>query len=120
MIAEFTLKGCTILYAKYHYPLGDIFGAFYYLPILVSIFILVKTVSEKSEKEIKLIASILLFAFIFVSIPVVIAFVLMAYNNYFLLSMIESIMCKFAFIYALCLSFTAIYNSRKKNERNNS
>ncbi len=119
VIAEFTLTKCTILYAAYHYPLGDLFGAFYYLPILVSIILLIRTVKKSPDKKIKIISSVLLFAYIFACIPVVTAFILMAYKNYTLLSMIESVMCKFAFVYALCLSFAAIYNSKKKDERNN-
>lgn len=119
IVGEFTITHCTILYATYHYPLGDLFGVFYYLPIIATIIWLARTIKTTSEPKIKTISSVLLFGYVFVSIPVLIAFVLMAYNNYSLISMIESIMCKFAFILALCLSFAAIYNSRKKNERNN-
>lgn len=120
IVDEFTLKGCTVLYASYHYPLGDLYGAFYYLPIIATIIWLIKTIKSNAEKKIKTISSVLLFGYIFTAIPTVIAFVLMAYNNYALLSIIESVMCKFAFVLALCLSFAAIYNSGKKNERNNS
>lgn len=119
IIDEFTLKGCTVLYASYHYPLGDLYGAFYYLPIIVTIIWLISTIKKTTVPKTKTISAILLFGYIFTSIPVVIAFTLMAYNNYSLLSVIESVMCKFAFVLALCLSFAAIYNSRKKNERNN-
>lgn len=119
IIDEFALKGCTVLYALYHYPLGDLYGAFYYLPIIATIIWLIKTIKSNTEKKFKTISSVLLFGYIFTAIPAVIAFVLMAYNNYSLLSVIESIMCKFALVLALCLSFAAIYNSRKKNERNN-
>lgn len=119
IIDEFTLKGCTVLYASYYYPLGDLYGAFYYLPIIITIIWLINTIKKTTVPKTKTISAILLFGYIFTSIPVVIAFMLMAYNNYSLLSVIESVMCKFAFVLALCLSFAAIYNSRKKNERNN-
>lgn len=119
IIDKFILKGCAVLYASYHYPLGDLYGAFYYLPIIVTIIWLINTIKKTTDPKIKTISSVILFGYIFTAIPVIIAFVLMAYNNYGLLSMIESIMCKFALILALCLSFAAIYNSRKKNERNN-
>ncbi|RPI61967.1 MAG: hypothetical protein EHM44_07685, partial [Ignavibacteriales bacterium] len=42
IIPEFAVTSCTVLYASYHYPLGDLFGAFYYLPILISIVLLIK------------------------------------------------------------------------------
>jgi hypothetical protein len=119
IIDEFAVTSCTVLYATYHYPLGDLFGAFYYLPIIATIIWLISTIKKTTDGKIKTISSVILFGYIFTAIPVIIAFVLMAYNNYGLLSMIESIMCKFALVLALCLSFAAVYNSRKKNERNN-
>lgn len=116
IIDEFALKGCKVLYASYKYPLGDLYGAFYYVPIIVTVIWLILIIKSNAEKKIKTISSVLLFGYIFTAIPTIIAFILMANNNYTLLSIIESIMCKFAFILALCLSFTAIYNSRKNNE----
>ena len=41
VIPNFALTSCTVLYATYHYPLGDLFGFFYYLPILISIILLI-------------------------------------------------------------------------------
>lgn len=120
IIEKFEITSCAILYATYHYPLGDLFGAIYYLPIIITIIGLIKTIKTSTDKKIKKISAILLSGYIFTSIPVVVAFTMMAYKNYLLISKIESIMCKFAFILALCLSFAAIYNSRKKDERNNS
>lgn len=120
IIDEFSLKGCTVIYASYHYPLGDLYGAFYYLPIIITIIWLIRTIKKTDNAKVKTISSVILFGYIFTALPVIAAFILMAYNNYSLLSVIESVMCKFAFVLALCLSFAAIYNSRKKNERNNS
>ncbi len=119
IIDEFAVTSCTVLYATYNYPLGDVYGAFYYIPIIATIIWLMRTIKTSTELRIRTISSILLFGYIFISLPSIIGFVLMAYNNYSLISKIESIMCKFAFILALCLSFAAIYNSGKKNERNN-
>lgn len=120
IVDEFNLKGCTVLYASYHYPLGDLYGAFYYLPIIITIIWLIRTNTKTNDTKIKTISYVILSGYIFTALPVIVAFILMAYNNYSLLSVIESVMCKFAFVLALCLSFAAIYNSRKKNERNNS
>lgn len=120
IINEFVLKRCTVLYASYHYPLGDVYGAFYYLPIVITIIWLIRTIKKTDNAKVKTISFVILFGYIFTAVPTIIAFILMAYNNFALLSIIESVMCKFAFILALCLSFAAIYNSRKNNERNNS
>ncbi len=118
IIPEFAVTSCTVLYASYHYPLGDLFGAFYYLPILISIVLLIKFIKKTEDKKRKLIAKVLLFGAIFISFPVLIGFTLMFFKNYSIISAMESIMCKFAFIYAMCLSFVCLYNSPFNDERN--
>ena len=118
IIPEFAVAKCTVLYATYHYPLGDLFGFFYYLPILISIILLVILVNKEIDKKKKLIGKVLLFGAIFISIPPLLGFTLMFAGSYLLISAMESVMCKFAFIYALCLSFICIYNSPFKDERN--
>lgn len=118
VIPEFAVTSCTVLYASYHYPLGDLFGFFYYLPILISIFLLIRFIKNNSDKKLKLIAKVLLFGSLFISIPVLIGFTLMFLKNYAIISAMESIMCKFAFVYAVCLSFICLYNSPFSDERN--
>lgn len=118
IIPEFALTSCTVLYASYHYPLGDLFGVFYYLPILISIVLLIKFIKKTEDKKKKTIAKVLLFGSIFISFPVLIGFALMLSKNYSIISAMESIMCKFAFIYAVCLSFVCLYNSPFNDERN--
>lgn len=118
VIPEFAVTSCTVLYASYHYPLGDLFGFFYYLPILISIFLLIRFIKITSDKKLKLIAKVLLFGSIFISFPVLIGFTLMFFKNYSIISAMESIMCKFAFVYAVCLSFICLYNSPFNDERN--
>jgi hypothetical protein len=75
-------------------------------------------VKKEIDKKKKLIGKILLFGAVFISIPPVLGFSLMLVGSYAVISAMESIMCKFAFIYALCLSFVCIYNSPFKDERN--
>ena len=117
VIPQFAVTSCTVLYATYHYPYGELFGFFYYLPILVSIVLLIRFIRKESDKKIRKIGKVLLFGSVFISLPVVIGFTLMFAGNYSLISAIESIMCKFAFIYALCLSFVCIYNSPVKDRK---
>jgi hypothetical protein len=118
VIPKFAVTSCTVLYASYHYPLGDLFGVFYYLPILISIILLLKFIPNVKDKKQKLITKILLYGSIFISIPVLVGFSLMIVKNYSLISKMESIMCKFAFIYAVCLSFICLSNSPFNDERN--
>lgn len=118
IIPEFAVTGCTVLYATYHYPLGDFYGFFYYLPILISIILLIILIKKERDKKKKLVGKILLFGSVFISIPPVLGFSLMFAGSYALISAMESVMCKFAFVYALCLSFICIYNSPFKDERN--
>ena len=118
VIPQFVVTSCTVLYASYHYPLGDLFGFFYYLPILFSIIILTGIIKNTKDKQKKLIAKVLLFGSLFISIPVIIGFTLMLFKNYSIISAVEGIMCKFAFIYAVCLSFICLYNSPFNDERN--
>ena len=118
VIPNFVVTSCTVLYATYHYPLGDLFGFFYYLPILISIILLSLFIKKEIDKKKALIGKVLLFGSIFISIPPVLGFILMFLGSYSVISAIESIMCKFAFVYAVCLTFICIYNSPFKDERN--
>jgi hypothetical protein len=118
VIPQFAITGCAVLYATYHYPLGDLFGFFYYLPILISIILLIMYVKKENDKKKRLIGKVLLLGTIFISIPPVLGFILMFSGSYALISAMESIMCKFAFVYAMCLTFICIYNSPFKDERN--
>lgn len=119
-IDQFVVTSCTVLYASYNFPLGDLYGFIYYTPIIISTILLIRAVVKESDKKTLFIAKILLFGNIFITIPVVVGFMLMFTGSLIIISKIESIMCKFAFIYAICLAFICLYNSKKKNERNNS
>lgn len=118
VIPEFLVTSCAVLYATYHYPLGDLFGLFYYLPILISIILLILFIKKESDKKKKLIGIVLLLGAVFISIPPVLGFALTFAGSYSVISAIESVMCKFAFVYAVCLTFICIYNSPFKDERN--
>jgi len=118
IISEFVVTSCTVLYATYNYPLGDLYGFFYYLPIMITIILLYLFIKEESNKKNKLVGKVLLFGAVFISIPPLLGFILMFAGSYSLISAVESVMCKFAFVYALCLAFVCIYNSPFKDERN--
>ena len=118
-ISQFKVTSCAVLYASYYYPLGELYGTFYYLPILISMILLIRIIYKDEKKKNKFIAKILLSGNVIISIPVVAGFVLMFTGNYYLVSKMESIMCKFAFFYAVCLGVVSLYNTKRNNGRNN-
>lgn len=107
-ISHFEILKCTPLYAAYNYPLGDLFGAYYYSPILISIIILIIKTNGLGDKEKIKLAKFLLFGFLFILFPVTLAFILLIFHNHFLVNIIESVMCKFALVFAICLSYFSI------------
>jgi len=120
VVKDFAVTSCTVLYATYSYPLGDLYGFFYYLPVLISTIILIRTTIKSSDKKTLYISKVLLIGNIIISIPVIAGFILMFTGNHYLIAKIESIMCKFALGYAICLAIVSLFNSNKnKDEENN-
>ena len=119
VIDKFVVTSCTVLYATYSYPLGDLYGVFYYSPVIIATIILIKNILQNTDKKIVKISKILLVGKIIVSIPVIVGFVMMFTGSHYLIAKIESVMCKFAFFYAVFLSIAVLYNSKEKDERNN-
>ena len=118
-IDQFAVTSCTVLYASYNYPLGDLYGFIYYTPIIISTIILFRAVVKGRDKQTLFSIKLLLFGNIFIIIPVVVGFVIMFSGSHILISKIEIIMCKFAFLYAICLVIICLYNPKRKNGRNN-
>jgi len=113
VIDRFAVVKCTVLYATYNYPLGTLYGLFYYLPIFVSFILLInkrKKEDHVTERQTKLLIT----GHYFIIIPVVISFILLLLNLPGLLNSIESILCKFAFGYAMILGFFALNNRNKE------
>ena len=116
VIDKFAVTACAVLYASYNYPLGLLYAIVYYFPIIASIiFLFVSKDKQKNDQEKKKVNT-LLGGLIFISLPVIAAFVLFIFHNYQLLEVVESVMCKFAFVYAVCLSYFALTNKRNINE----
>ena len=113
-INDFTVAGCSVFYASYNYPLGTLYGLFYYSPILISIYLFFKGVKNETVRIKKVLSIFVLAGLLFISIPVLIAFFLLLFHHNGLLLAIESVMCKFAFIYAVCLSFFCLNNKIEK------
>lgn len=113
VIDEFKSVQCTVLYASYNYPLGDLYGFFYYSPILFSVILLIKKIASANQREFPISPKYLLYGHLSLIIPVVVGFTLLFLGYSGLINSIESILCKFAFLYCLVLVYFALSN--KKN-----
>jgi hypothetical protein len=106
VIDEFVVTKCTVVYASYNYPLGFLYGVFYYLPILITILLLGyknynSTVSNKTKLN-----KILFWGFSITFIP---GFIFTRIIPG-MLQAVESILCSFAFILFLFISYFILKN----------
>lgn len=102
---QFVVKKCTVLYASYHYPLGFLYGLFYYLPMLIAVVVLIQNFLKSKSQSNKRENLILLLAYLAFTIPMGIA--LLIYPE--ILNAIESLLCKFALVFAIVISYFAIH-----------
>jgi len=120
VIQQFSTTKCTVFYAVYNYPLGDLYGAVYYIPVIASMIVFYIFRNSPIDKKLRTAVRIILGTLIFTSLPVITAFILHAAGLSNMLKAMESIMCKFAFVYAFGLAIFALLNSKEKNVRSNS
>ncbi len=113
-INEFTVTKCTVTYATYNYPLGDLYGVFYYTPLLVSIIFLFNKRKTAIDKKKLHLTNVLLSAMIFISVPVILSFILRWGSLPELNRSIESIMCKSAIVLAFALFYFSLKNGETK------
>jgi hypothetical protein len=116
VLDKFQVTTCTVFYAVYNYPLGTLYGAYYYLTIGASLYFLIFYIKTGTVPKNILYAWLLLIGHIIMTIPVIFAFLFAALKMSGLLNAIESVMCKFAFFYALCLTFFALNNKEALHE----
>ncbi len=109
VIEEFVVTKCTVIYASYNYPLGFLYGIFYYLPIAAVIVLLgVRKYFNSSEKKNKL-TNILFWGFTVTFIPGFLFTRLVPG----MLEAVESILCSFAFILFMFISYFVLVNRKK-------
>jgi hypothetical protein len=113
IISQFAIVKCTVLYASYNYPLGDLYGFFYYLPLLASFILIIKNMNQTGEKKFPISLKYLFYGHLSLIIPVAIAFSMLSLGYTGLRDSIESILCKFAFLYCLSLVYFALSNKKK-------
>ncbi len=106
VLDQFAVTKCTVLYASYHYPLGQLYATFYYLPIIASIIILNKKWGAESDHPKKVLTRTFFFGYIFTFIPA------MIFAIFFpdFVTAVESLLCKLAFVLATFLTFFALKN----------
>ncbi len=112
VIDKFAVVSCSVFYASYSYPLGTFYGFFYYTPALYAIIFLSNRIKKTNDETKKILAKVLLGGLLFVFLPVIAAFMLLAFHNDRWLAAVESIMCKFAFVYAVCLGYFTLMNKK--------
>jgi hypothetical protein len=113
IISEFEAVKCTVLYATYNYPIGDLYGFFYYLPLLAAFIFIMRNMNRTHEQKFPISLRYLFYGNLSLIIPVAIAFTLLALGYVGLRDSIESILCKFAFLYCLVLVYFALSNKLK-------
>jgi len=109
VIDQFAVTKCTVLYASYHYPLGDLYGIFYYLPIIFSMIILNKKWGSETDPLKKSLTRTFLFGYLFTFIPSMI----LAIAIPVFITAVDSLLCKLAFIFATFLMIFVLKNKTK-------
>jgi hypothetical protein len=112
---SFEITSCTLLFAAYEMPLGDLYGVVYYSPVIISIYLLSKMVYNPIYVEKKINLLIMLWGLLLTFIPVALIIGLFP----FLIDYVESFFCKAAAIMAFTLSIYAMRNSSKVVEDSN-
>jgi len=113
IISEFDVVKCTVLYATYNYPLGDLYGFFYYSPLLIAFILIVKNIYNTKGLNYPIQLKYLMYAHLALIIPATIGFILLSLNLSLIVNSMESILCKFAFLYCLVLVYFALSNKQK-------
>jgi len=106
VIEQFAVTKCTVLYASYHYPLGELYGIFYYLPIIFSMIILNKKWGAETDPLQKTLTRTFLFGYLFTFIPsMILAIAIPTF-----LTAVDSLLCKLAFVFATFLMIFVMKN----------
>jgi len=106
VIDEFVVTKCTVVYASYNYPLGFLYGVFYYLPILITILLSGYKIYTNTDSQKTKLNQILFWGYTVTFIP---GFIFTRVIPG-MLQAVESILCSFAFILFLFISYFILKN----------
>lgn len=112
-VDQFYVGKCTPFYASYNYPLGFLYGLFYYTPVLTTV-VLLSVKVEMNNGNKKLLNGVLLGGYVLISIPVAASFVFAWLGKPGLQLVIESVMCKSAVVLAFCYLYFSLQNKKEK------
>ena len=111
VVSQFVVTNCTVVYAIYNYPLGFLYGLFYYIPVLATMLILgYHSYSNKIRTKTNL-SKILFWGYTITFIP---GFIFTRVVPG-MLEAAESILCSFAFILFLFISYFVLKNRNQPN-----
>lgn len=113
IIDKFIVTKCTVTYAAYNYPLGFLYGIFYYLPILFLIILLLLKVVKENRNTKTSLSKVLLWGYLIAFVPSVLITRLVPG----MLEAVESILCKFAFILAIFITYFVLNNKLENNKK---
>jgi hypothetical protein len=106
VIDQLAVTKCAVLYASYHYPLGELYATFYYLPVIGGMIILNKKWGAETDPKQKSLTRLFFFGYLFTFIPaMIIALFVPSFIN-----AVESLLCKLAFILATFLFIFVLKN----------
>ncbi len=109
ILEEIGVSNCSVLFAVIEYPLGDLYGVFYFLPVLLSIYFIYIAYS-RSEGQTKRLYLILLAGYLFTFLPSGLFIIIM--DTFWNIK--ESFLSKFSFFLALSASYVSIMNKEDK------
>ena len=115
VLSSFEITNCTALFAAYEMPLGDLYGVIYYSPIIISIYLLSKMVSNPDYIKKKTNIVIMLVGILATFVPVALIIAMFPV----LIDYVESFFCKAASIIALTFTLYAMRNNSKVKEETN-
>lgn len=106
-IRQFAVTQCTVLYASYYYPLGVLYGVLYYLPVVLSIYLLINFLRKNSDETKRKLGKILLYGYLFTFVPLIILVIIIPSAIF----SVVSILCKLAVVLAVSFAFFALKNN---------
>lgn len=109
VIPQFNLTICEILYAEYSYPLGDLYGVFYYLPVFLTLILTPVYYSRAKFGMRKKLWRILMIGYYVPFVPGIIMYLFMPG----FVDAAESGLCKLAFVLAIAMSYFSIANRKE-------
>lgn len=109
VLGELWISGCSVFYAIIEYPVGNVYGIFYFLPVIIGIYF-VYIAYKQSEGLSRRLYLILLVGYLVTLLPS--GLLVITVDSIW--NVKESFMSKFGFFLALSASYVSIMNKEEK------